>query len=112
MSTEAFIRAKVKCCACGKPLKASRNLNLVCLMKEAKWLHPCWGNYLLGVWGFAGAVLCDRCIQEDREPRYAVEWDLKRGTVKYHPVEDLADVPKEIFDLLDELEPGRHGIAY
>ena len=110
MFSEVFIGANVKCCYCGGSLKNSR-INMVCLMKEARWKYPCWGNVLLKVWGFASAVLCDKCVKEERKPKYAVEWDKNRGVVKYHPVKDLVDVPKEIFEPLDELEPGRHGTA-
>lgn len=111
MWSENFIRAKVKCCACGGSLKDSQNINMVCLMKETKWKYPCWGNFLLGVLGFASALLCDKCVKENRKAKFAVEWDKDRGLVKYHLVEKLRDVPPEIFAPLDELEPGRHGTA-
>ena len=111
MFSESFIREKVKCCACGGSLKGSQQINLMCLMKEAEWEYPCWGNFLLRVHGFASAVLCDKCVKENKKVKFAVEWDKNHEIVKYHPVKDLVDVPKEIFDPLDELEPGRHGTA-
>lgn len=85
---------------------------MVALMKEAEWLFPTWGNFLLGVMGFASAVLCDKCIEQKKKPKYALEWDKKRGIVKYHPVDKLRDVPEQIFAPLDMLEPGRHGTAW
>ena len=39
------------------------------------------------------AILCDRCIAENRKPKYAVEWDMERSRVKYHLIEDLKDLP-------------------
>ena len=106
---EKLIRARVKCCACGGPL--GNRVNMVCLMKEAKWKYPAWGNVLLRVWGFASAVVCDKCLKENREIKFAVEWSQDFSIVRYHPVQKLRDVPPEIFEPLDILEPGRHGVG-
>lgn len=108
---EKVIRAKVKCCSCEGSLLDSRRVNMILLMKEAEWEWPCWGNVLLGVWGFAGAVVCEKCLREKKKPKFAVEWNEDFSIVKYHPVEQLKDVPEEIFKPLDVLEPGRHRIA-
>jgi len=80
-------------------------------MKEAEWLHPTWGNVILGVYGFASAIVCDKCLKERKKPKWALEWDQRTLETKYHPVEKLKDVPREIFSPLDELELGRYGIA-
>lgn len=109
--TQNFIKTRVKCCGCRGSLNDSEQINLVCLMKQAKWENPCWGNVLLKVYGFASAVLCDKCIKDGKQPQFAVEWNKDFSVVKYHRVEDLIDVPQEIFEPLDDLEPGRHGIA-
>jgi len=109
--SEQLIRQKVKCCACEGSLKNSPHINLVSLMKVATWKFPVWGNLLIRVWGLAVAVLCDKCVKEKRTPKYAVEWNDDLSVVKYHPVESLKDVPKEIFKPLDMIEPGRHGTA-
>lgn len=106
-----LIARKVKCCVCGGSLRDSETINLVCLMKEAEWKHPCWGNFLLGLMGFASAVVCDKCVKENKEPKYAVEWNNDVSVVRYHLVDKLVDVPEEIFEPLDLLEPGRHGVA-
>jgi len=103
------IRVKIKCCACGGSLENSR-INVVCLMKEAEWMYPVWGNILLGVLGFASAIMCDKCIKEGKQAKFALEWSQDLSVVKY-PVEKLKDVRKEIFEPLDELEPGRHRIG-
>ena len=108
---EKLIKTKVKCCACGGSLKDSDNINMVGLMKEADWKFPAWGNVLLKVWGFASAVICDKCVKENKPIKFAVEWTQDLSFVKYHPVEKLKDVPPEIFEPLDMLEPGRHGVA-
>jgi len=108
---ERMIRAKVKCCACGGSLLDSARINVVCLMKEAEWLWPCWGNVLLGVLGFASAILSDKCLRERKRPKFALEWNQDLSIVKYHPVAELRDVPKEVFKPLDLLEPGRHGVG-
>jgi len=112
---DKVIRAKVKCCSCEGSLLDSSRVNMILLMKEAEWQHPCWGNILLGVWGFASAVVCEKCLREKKEPKFAVEWNKDLSIVKYHPVEQLKDVPEEIFKPLawlePELEPYRHKIA-
>lgn len=40
------------------------------------------------------AILCDRCIEEKREPKYAVEWSDDFPRVTYHEVEKLKDLPE------------------
>jgi len=108
---EKLIRRKVKCCACGGSLEKSSHINMVALMKVAKWKFPVWGNLLIRVWGLAVAVLCDDCVKAKKKPKYAVEWNDDLSVVKYHPVESLEDVPEEIFKPLDMLEPGRERVA-
>lgn len=80
-------------------------------MKETAWQWPCWGNLLLGVLGLASAILCDECTKEGRKPKFALEWNQDLSVVKYHSVEQLKDVPKEIFEPLDQLEPGRRRVG-
>jgi len=108
---EELIRLKVKCCCCEGSLKSSKRINLVGLMKEAQWAFPVWGNLLLGIMGFANAVICDKCLKEKKKPKFAVEWTEDLNVVKYHSVEELRDVPKEIFKQLDQLEHGRRRVA-
>jgi len=105
------IKEKIKCCACGGSLADSKEINVMCLMKEAKWKYPTWGNVILRVYGFASAILCDKCLKERKKPKWAIEWNQKTLVAKYHPIGKLKDVPEEIFSPLDDLEPGRHGIA-
>lgn len=106
------LKDRLKCCACGVSLKKSSKLNFVLLMKEAEWPFPWWGNLIVGVSGLAQAVVCDDCAKNRKKPKYAVEWENRTyRKIKYHPVDKLKDVPPEIFDALDVLEPGRHGVA-
>lgn len=98
---EDKIRDNVKCCACGGSLKSSKHINGVCLNKLATWEYPCWGNILIwrvdpekGRMKRATAILCDSCIKDCREPKYAVEWNRDYSEVKYHRVEDLKDLPE------------------
>ena len=94
---EGKIRAKVKCCACEGSLKLSKHLNLVCLDKLATWKYPMWGNILVmdrHPMNRASAILCDRCIEKKRVPRFAVEWSSDYKIVRYHKVEDLQGLPQ------------------
>jgi hypothetical protein len=93
---EAFIRKRVKCCACQGSLKNSKHINGICLDKLATWELPVWGNILLKDLHpekRALAILCDECIDKKRNPKFAVEWDENYENVKYHPVESLQDLP-------------------
>ena len=105
------LKDTLKCGACEAPLKDSKQVNVVLLLKEAEWQFPNWGNILLGIRGFASSVLCDKCVKEHKKPKLAVEWNPTTHAITYHPVDKLKDVDPHLFDLLDVLEPGRHGIA-
>jgi len=39
------------------------------------------------------AILCDKCVEKNRKPKYAVEWDMKHNSVKYHLIKNLKDLP-------------------
>lgn len=91
-----WIKENIRCCSCEKPMKRSAYINMVTLQKEATWKYPAWGNILVAhkyPTNRATAILCDRCIDEKRTPKYAVEWDNGRTRVTYHKVEELCDLP-------------------
>ena len=93
---EKKIRNYVKCCACGGSLKRTKFINGICLNKLATWKHPVWGNILVKdkyPEPRAISILCDQCIEEKRQPVYAVEWSDDYSKVAYHKVEDLKDLP-------------------
>lgn len=93
--SEEWIRAKVRCCACGGSLKNSRYINIITLDKLATWEYPVWGNVLVKEKypeNRASAILCDKCIRKKAKPKYAVEWDNKHTYVRYHKVEGLKDL--------------------
>lgn len=96
-----WVKARVRCCSCEGSLQSSRYVNMVALLKEATWKYPVHGNILVYPkypTNRAVAVLCDRCIDQRREPKYAVEWDKDRTQVEYHRVEglkNLAPIPEE-----------------
>lgn len=95
MDTEEKIKECVKCCACGESLSTSRYINTICLDKKATWRYNTWGNVLIpGSEGRAVAIVCDECIEQKREPEYAVEWDNDMTEVRYHLISDLEDVPE------------------
>jgi hypothetical protein len=103
-STDAMIQ-KTKCCYCGTVLGVS-HASAICLMKEAFWVYPTWGNVYLG-WqpgdrGFAIAFLCDDCLRKGNLPKMAVEF--AGSEIKYHPLGELKDVDPKLFDRLKELD--------
>jgi len=84
------------CCACtqiitGDDTKAAAML----LKKKAKWDYPTWGNVLDGTGGRASASLCGKCIEENRQPEYALklngdDW-LNLKNIELVPLADLED---------------------
>ena len=91
----------VKCCACCKPLKNSKNLHIVFLERKAKWKDNTWGT-IAGTSGYALAVVCDECAKRGIEPKYAVEMSSK-GEARYHPVNELEPMSEKEKLILETL---------
>lgn len=81
------------CCACGKPMKLSGNINVLSLNKKATWPYPTWGNMLLkpGIERIKRviSVLCDECIKNKRQAIDAIE--VNEEEIRYHKLSDLED---------------------
>ena len=95
---DKIIRARGRCCACGGSLKSSRLINLIMLNRYATWRYPAWGNILAKdqdkrAAKRAGAILCDRCLEEKRDPRQAVEFKGQGEDLEiiYHDIKNLED---------------------
>ena len=100
-----FFRRLVRCCACCGSMAASPHCNLVAISRRAAWKHPVVGNLLTAREGEAVAVVCDACLEAEREIRWAVEIEGER--VAYHRVQDLARMPPEpTYRLVQLLERG------
>lgn len=95
------LKTKLKCCACEGSLHNSKRLNMFFLMKIAKWPFPTWGNALLHVHGFAEACICDDCLNEHKMAKFAVEWDINHKNIKYHPIEQLKDIPEYLREMIE-----------
>ncbi len=96
INPEDFFKNRIRnanCCACGKSMKLSINVNVVSLNKKATWPYPTWGNMLLkpGIERIsrAVAVLCDECIENNRPAIEAIE--IEGEEIKYHKLSDLED---------------------
>ncbi|MFB0544062.1 MAG: hypothetical protein ACETVR_04700 [Candidatus Bathyarchaeia archaeon] len=94
------------CCVCGGSLRDSEYINFVQLNKYAKWKYPAYGNILARdpdkkEAKRAMAVLCDRCIEEKRDPRLAVEF-RGEGEIMYHPLLLLEDAEPITAEDLEE----------
>jgi len=92
MSIEDWIRKNVKCCACGASLKNSKYINGVLLERKARWKTNTWGNFIVGLSGYAVAIVCDECVKKKAKPKFAVEWSDDKKEVRYHPVEELEPI--------------------
>lgn len=92
---------KVNCCACQKPMAGSRYVNVICLDRRATWKDPAWTNVLLkeGIprVSRAVAVMCDSCIEQKKEARFAIE--LRDGEIIYHDIGEL----EELFPIKPEM---------
>lgn len=83
------VRGKVKCCACGVTMQSSKHINLIALERKSTWKYPECGNVLTGEKSRASAIICDECLKQNSEIKYAVEWDESLTSVKYHDVNKL-----------------------
>lgn len=91
-----LIKEKVRCCACCEFLEDSKHINGITLNKLATWKYPVWSNLLvqdLHPEPRASAIICDRCVDEKKTPKFAVEWTEGLTEVVYHPVSSLKDLP-------------------
>jgi len=85
------------CCACKKTItgddtKASATM----LQKKATWDYPAWGNVLDGTGGRAIALVCGKCLEQNRQPEYALklngdDW-ANPEDIELVPLADLEDV--------------------
>lgn len=105
------IRSEIKCCSCDQAIDSDKQLNVLCLRKEADWSFPTWGNVVLRIFGFAQAVICDNCLEKKKKVKSAVEWDLNTGFLKYHPIEKLKDISEPIQEALDSLSQPREMVG-
>ena len=98
-----------KCCACEKPLKDSKHLNLITLDKAANWEFPTWGNVSAkkaedrkGV--RAVAIICDSCVEDKTVIKFAIDVKvvgndpqkseaITETVIRYHDVTTLKDMP-------------------
>lgn len=83
-----------KCCSCGKPLKATKtkNLNMVELLRKAKWDYPVMGNVVSGTSGRAVAIICDTCRENEKPIKWALEYQGGMDNIKYHEVTSLEPI--------------------
>lgn len=91
-----LIKEKVRCCACCGSLKDSEHINGITLNKLATWKHPTWSNLLvqdIHPEPRASAIICDKCMEEGKPPKFAIEWTESLKEVTYHPVSALKDLP-------------------
>jgi hypothetical protein len=111
MNVERWIKRNVKCCSCGEPLKNSRHINIIALDMLAEWRNPVWGNILVKdrhPEPRALAIICDNCLEKRIFPVYAVEWDMEKNIVKYHPIKDLKPLPPITEEEIAEAEQKKY----
>ena len=106
MDVEEWIRKNVRCCACGGSLRNSKHINGIILERKAKWKNNTWGNVIVGVSGYAIAIVCDECVKKRVEPKFAVEWSDDKKEVRYHPVDELEPMTDKEKSLLEMLQEG------
>lgn len=91
------IKDKINCCACGRPLKNSKWINLCETNKIATWNYPKSRNvFIPNAPSQAVAIVCDDCMKTKLQPISAIELEPGQdgfGEVIYHALEELEDVP-------------------
>jgi len=91
---EERIRAYVWCGACGRELRDTGHLNFCVLYKVATWSRPVCGNLIAPLLpSQALAIVCDTCITKRAPAKWAIESLSDWRAVRYHPVEELDDMP-------------------
>ncbi len=75
---------------------------VVAMGRRATWANPVAGNVLTGREGEAVAIVCDRCLESDREIVRVVQ--IEEETVIYHRVGSLEPMPPEQTYRLIELK--------
>ena len=91
------VHERVKCCACDGSLGTSKHINLVATTKVATWKFPIAQSLLIeNAPPNALAMLCDQCIENKVEAKYAVEADPGYSDVVYHELSSLEDEPEEL----------------
>ena len=81
------LKAQGECCSCGGAMRDSLHANLVDMERPAPWQYPTSGNVLTGERGHAVAIVCDRCIDEQRVIERVIEF--RGDEVVYHSLADL-----------------------
>lgn len=77
-----------KCCACKRIIgKNGKHVNGVILNRLAEWKYPTVGNIVTGEKGKALAIVCDKCLKNNTNIKYAVKFEIKK--IVYVPVEKL-----------------------
>ncbi|MBA7558651.1 hypothetical protein ES708_00255 [subsurface metagenome] len=85
------------CCACKETITGDdTKARTTMLQKKAKWDYPTWGSVLDGTGGKAVALLCGKCVEENRQPEYALklnrdDWANPKD-IELVPLADLEDV--------------------
>jgi len=89
-------------CCCGEDhtvREGGSHINLIQLKKLAKWPYLAVSNFLVPIskkYPLASAVVCDRCLEEKREIRYAMAGRQGHdGHAEYYrvPFNELEDPP-------------------
>lgn len=69
---------------------------MITVSKLATWEHPVSGNiFKYDSPKFALAIICKRCLSEEKYPKFAVEWaglgEKRDVEVIYHSLSELDD---------------------
>ncbi len=84
------------CCACKETITGDdTKASAIMLQKKAKWDYPTWGNGLDGIGGRAIALVCGKCLEQNRQPEYALklngdDWADPKD-IELVPLVDLED---------------------
>lgn len=100
-------------CCCGEDhtvAQGGSHINLVMLRKLAKWPYLATGNFLIPEskkHPLANAVVCDRCLKEKREIKYAMAGiDGESGAHYYRvPITELEEPEVYWPDLHPDRQP-------
>lgn len=85
------------CCACKETITGDdTKASAIMLQKKATWDYPKCGNVLEGTGGRAIALVCGKCLEQNRQPEYALklngdDWTDTKN-IELVPLSELEDV--------------------
>lgn len=86
---------EIECCACDERIgNNGAHINVIMLDKKAEWEFPTAGNIRTGERGMAVAIICDKCVEGRKLPKFAIKFD--KSEVIRVPISELKNFENDV----------------